>query len=107
MWHTSHTVKLTAKIKLQPAPDQHAALLKTLETANAACNYASRQAWDTRTFTQFPLHRVVYGELRERFELSAQVAVRAVGKVCDVTNWTGEHDASSDPMVRFLTITVF
>lgn len=83
MWHTSHIVKLTAKIKLQPTPEQRAALLKTLETANDACNYAGQQAWDARTFAQYPLHRIVYRELRERFGLSAQVTVRAIGKVCD------------------------
>ncbi|OGO18801.1 MAG: hypothetical protein A2Z14_07510 [Chloroflexi bacterium RBG_16_48_8] len=78
-----HMMKLTAKIKLQPTPEQHDALLKTLETANDACNYASQQAWDTKTFTQFPLHRIVYRKLREQFGLSAQVTIRAIAKVSD------------------------
>ncbi|MBW7959804.1 MAG: helix-turn-helix domain-containing protein [Candidatus Promineofilum sp.] len=39
-------MKLTAKIKLQPTPEQHAVLLQTLETANAACNDISQQAWE-------------------------------------------------------------
>jgi putative transposase len=72
---------LTAKIKLRPTQEQCGMLLKTLETANAACNYASQQAWETETFKQFPLHRLVYGRLRERFGLCAQAAVRAIAKV--------------------------
>ena len=76
-------MKLTAKIKLQPTPEQHDALLNTLERANDACNDASQAAWDTRTFAQFRLHRLVYRELRERFGLSAQVVVRAISRVSD------------------------
>ncbi len=43
-------MRLTAKIKLQPTPEQHAALLKTLETATAACNDISQQAWESKAF---------------------------------------------------------
>ena len=74
-------MKLTAKIKLQPTQKQCEILLKTLEAANAACNYASRRAWETKTFNRFKLHHLVYGSIREQFGLSAQVAVRAVDKV--------------------------
>ena len=76
-------MKLTAKMKLQPAPDQHDALLKTLEAANAACNDISQQAWDAETFQQYPLHHLVYHDIRERYSLSAQMTVRAIGKVVD------------------------
>lgn len=74
---------LTAKIKLQPTPYQHNALLETLENANAVCNYASEQAWEHRIFRQYPLHHLVYRDARERFSLGAQVVVRAIGKVAD------------------------
>jgi len=74
-------MKLTAKIKLQPMPKQHKVLLETLEMANAACNYASEQAWDSKTFRQYNLHRLVYSDVRERFGLSAQMTVRAIAKV--------------------------
>lgn len=76
-------MKLTAKIKLQPTPDQHDALLQTLETANAACNDISQQAWDSKVFSQFSLHKVVYHDIRDRFPLSAQMVVRAIAKVAD------------------------
>ena len=76
-------MKLTAKIKLQPTPDQYDLLLNTLEAANEACNYTSQQAWDSETFEQYPLHHQVYRAIREQFGLAAQMAVRAIGKVAD------------------------
>jgi IS605 OrfB family transposase len=74
-------MKLTTKIKLQPTLDQHSALLKTLEAANAACNDISQQAWDAKNFRQFDLHKIVYSDIRERYGLSAQMTVRAIAKV--------------------------
>lgn len=76
-------MKLTAKIKLQPTPEQHAVLLQTLETANAACNDISQQAWASHTFQQYPLHHLAYHAVRKRYGLSAQMAVRAISKVAD------------------------
>ena len=76
-------MKLIAKIKLQPTPDQHDALLNTLETANAACNDISQQAWDSKVFGQFSLHKIVYHDIRERYPLSAQMTVRAIAKAAD------------------------
>jgi len=76
-------MKLTAKVRLQPTPDQHDALLKTLETANAACNDISQQAWESQTFQQYPLHHLAYHTVRERYGLSAQMTVRAIAKVAD------------------------
>jgi putative transposase len=76
-------VKLTAKVKLLTTPEQHAALLATLERANETCNYISDVAWETQTWRQFSLHKLVYYEVRERFSLTAQMAVRCEGKVAD------------------------
>src|SRR6266498_5369609 len=76
-------MKLTAKVKLLTAPEQHAYLLQTLERANAARNYISQQAWDTKTFGQFNLHQLVYATVRVNFDLAAQVVVRCISKVAD------------------------
>lgn len=76
-------MKLTAKVELLTTPEQHAALLATLERANEACNYLSQLAWDTKTFRQFSLHKLGYYAVRERFGLSAQMAVRCEAKVAD------------------------
>jgi len=76
-------MKLIARLKLQPTPDQHQALLQTLEAANAACNYVSDQAWQSKTFGQFALHKLCYGDVRAQFKLGADVAVRVFAKVAD------------------------
>jgi putative transposase len=76
-------MKLTAQVKLLPSPEQAKALRKTLEVANAACNYMSHQAWEHKTFRQFSLHKLTYRDVRNRFELTAQVVVRCISKVAD------------------------
>jgi len=76
-------MKLTAKVKLLPSPPQAEALRRTLETANAACNYISEQAWQQKTFRQYPLHHLTYHQVRQRFPLTAQVVVRCLSKVAD------------------------
>lgn len=76
-------MKLIAQIKLLPTPEQAQALRQTLEVANTACNYISTQAWDTKTFRQFPLHKLTYYAVKEMFQLTAQVVVRAISKVAD------------------------
>lgn len=76
-------MKLVAQVKLLPNPDQAKALKQTLETANAACNYISEQAWEHRTFRQFPLHKLTYKDVRANYPLAAQVVVRCISKVAD------------------------
>lgn len=76
-------MKLVAKVKLLTTPEQHASLLATLERANEACNHISDVAWGTQTWRQFSLHKIVYYEVRERFELTAQMAIRCESKVAD------------------------
>ena len=65
------------QLKLQPTPAQADALRRTLERANAACNYLSECAWTTQTFRQFDLHKLCYRDVRQRFGLAAQVTVRS------------------------------
>lgn len=76
-------MKLIAQVKLLPDAAQRAALRGTLQVANAACNFASKQAWETNTFGQYRLHYFCYRDIRNRFGLTAQVAVRVIAKVAD------------------------
>lgn len=73
----------TAKIKLLTTPEQHEKLLKTMKIFNEACNYISKIAFETKTFGQIKLHKLCYYDVREKFGLSAQLAVRAIGKVSE------------------------
>jgi len=76
-------MRLTIQLKLLPAPEQANALRRTLETANAACDYISQVAWQSKTFRQFPIHRLTYQAARETFALAAQLTVRCIAKVAD------------------------
>ncbi len=71
------------QLKLLPTSEQADALRRTLERANEACNTISRVAWETKTFRQFAIHKLVYQSVRETFALAAQMAVRCIAKVAD------------------------
>jgi putative transposase len=74
---------LTIKVKLLTSQAQHDDLLKTMERFNEACNYISEVAWLNRSFGKIGLQKILYYEVREKFGLSAQMVVRAVGKVSE------------------------
>jgi IS605 OrfB family transposase len=76
-------VKLIVQLKLVTTPEDHAALLETLERANDAANAISETAWETRTFGQFALQKATYYVTKARFGLTAQLAVRVTSKVVD------------------------
>ncbi len=76
-------MKLTAQVKLLPTPQQALALQRTLEAANAACDFVSKQAWQSKTFKQYDLHHLCYKEVRAQFGISAQVTVSVIAKVAD------------------------
>lgn len=72
-----------AQVKLLPNCHQATVLKQTLEIANNACNMISERAWETKTFRQFPLHRLTYKDIRSAFPLTAQIVVRCISKVAD------------------------
>jgi len=76
-------MQLTLTVKLQPNPAQTQSLLATMERFNAACNAIAETAFREHTASHVRLHRLMYREVRERFGLSAQMAVRAIGKVVE------------------------
>ena len=76
-------MKLIVNLKLKPLPIQHHALLATIKQTNKACNWISEQAFRSKTYSQFYLHKIVYKSAREMFNLSAQIIVRAIAKVAD------------------------
>lgn len=77
-------MKQTLMIKLAPSENQHKALFETMERFNEACNYVSRIAFERYSFGQMRLHHLTYQTLRTDFGLSAQMAVRCVGKVVEI-----------------------
>ena len=74
---------LTLKMKLITTGDQHQKLLQTMERFNEACNFVSAFAWSNRVWGKVELQKNLYREIREKFGLSAQMTVRAFGKVTE------------------------
>lgn len=76
-------MKQTLLVKLAPTPDQHAALLRTLETFNAACNVIAAGAFQERCANTMELQKLVYYDIREQFGVSSQMTIRAISKVSE------------------------
>ncbi len=91
-------MKLSSQVKLVLDAPKSDALVRTIRAANDACNYASMVAWQKRTFRQFPLHRLVYKDIRSRFGVSAQVAVRVIAKVADAYKLDKERKRTFKPL---------
>lgn len=81
MRHNVNILKLTAQVKLVVTEQQADALKRTMQAANAACDRISAWAWKNQTFGQYPLHKAQYAAQRAESGLTAQVVVRAIGKV--------------------------
>jgi predicted transposase len=60
-------MNLTLLVKLQPHPDQSAALLATMERFNAACNGSAAVAFRERTANKIRLQKLVYQDIRRDF----------------------------------------
>jgi putative transposase len=76
-------MKLTLQMQVVPDEDQKAVLLETMERFNAAASHAARVGFEANVFSQPSIHKRCYAELRERFGLSSQMAVRAIGKAVE------------------------
>ena len=78
-------MKQTVLVKLAPEPEDHAALLRTLETFNAACNAIADVAYEHRVANKLRLQPLVYYTIRKRFGLSSQMVIRAIAKVSEAS----------------------
>ena len=76
-------MKLTLPVKLAPSPEQHAALVATMERFNAACDHLAGVAFRARCANKVKLQQLAYYDTRERFGLAAQLTIRAIGKVVE------------------------
>jgi len=77
-------VKLIATVKLLVSAEEKARLLATMARVNEACSWLAERAFELQSADKLKLQRMHYRELRDRFGLSSQHAVRAISKVCEV-----------------------
>jgi putative transposase len=76
-------VILTLELRLLPTPTQAAGLRATMRAFNAAATFAARAGFEAGVFSQPSIHKLCYYDLREKFGLSCQLAVRAIGKAVE------------------------
>ena len=76
-------VKQVVKLRVLPSAAQAAALEETLRTCNAAASWLSAQMHAARAFRKFDAQHRFYRDLRARFGLAAQPAIRVIGKVAE------------------------
>jgi putative transposase len=89
-------MKLTLQIQLLPERDHADRLRETVEHFNDAANWLAGIAFERKTANKLLLQRIAYKELRERFGLSAQMAVRCIAQVCEAY----KRDKSVRPVFR-------
>jgi putative transposase len=68
-------------IRLETQEDN--VLLETMKRYNKACNFVAERAFVLKLRNKYKLHKVVYREIRERFALSSQLAIRIISKVVE------------------------
>lgn len=76
-------MKLTIKLRLLPNSKQKPLLLETMKRFNEAASFAAKIGFDNKVFSQPSIHKLTYFEIRSRFSLSAQLAVRSIGKAVE------------------------
>lgn len=76
-------MKLIAQVKLQPNEEQTDSLRRTILAWNEAANYISAYSWMAKSFRAYDLQKATYYDVRERFGLTAQAAIRVIAVVAD------------------------
>lgn len=74
-------MELTLQLHLLPDTEQATQLQETVERFNVACTWLAQQAFAQRLANKVLLQRQYYADLRARFGLSAQMAVRCIARV--------------------------
>ena len=76
-------MKLTLQTQLLPTPKDAAKLMATVERFNEAATWLAAVAFDRKLANKFELQKLCYAELRQRFGLSSQMAIRCIAQVVE------------------------
>jgi putative transposase len=85
-------------IRLETTENDKTRLLENMRKYNEACNFVADKAYELRLSNKYKLHKLVYGQIRKHFGLTAQFAVRVIGKVVEAY----KRDKSIKPSFREL-----
>ena len=76
-------MKLTLQTQLLPDAEQADKLRATMERFNEAANWLAGKALERKLANKFALQKLYYQDLRSRFDLSAQMAIRCIAQVVE------------------------
>ena len=85
-------------VRLETAAEEKELLLKTMKQYNNAANFVGEQAFKLKLANKYELQKMLYKDIRERFNLSAQFAIRVISKVVEVY----KRDKKITPIFREL-----
>ena len=74
-------MKRVIQIKLLPTAEQADALAETMGRFNAACNWVAERAFERKLANSYALHKLYYYEVREQFDLPADIAILTFAQV--------------------------
>src|SRR5262245_20271930 len=92
----SQAVKLILQTQLLPDEDQARKLSATMRAFNAAADWLAGEAFRLKTANKVELQQLYYGQLRDDFGVSAQMAIRCIAQVCEACS----RDKSIRPRFR-------
>jgi putative transposase len=85
-------------LRLETTEEDKSKLLETMKKYNKACNFVAERAFNLKLANKYKLQKEVYKEIRDEFNLSAQLAIRVISKVVEVY----KRDKSVKPIFREL-----
>ena len=74
-------MKRVVQIKLLPTALQAGALEQTMRRFNAACTWVAERAFERQLANSYALHKLYYYEVREQFNLPADIAILTFAQV--------------------------
>ena len=74
-------VTMTAKLKIDPTPEQVVPFKETLVADRQACHDVSAVVFETKNLSKFSLQKATYAKLRETYQLKSQMAISVLGTV--------------------------
>ncbi len=74
---------MTLQVRLLPDAEQIAKIEATMRAFNEAADWLAGEAFVLRCANKIALQKTHYAQLRERFGLSAQMAVRCIAQTCE------------------------
>lgn len=76
-------MKIILQVQLLPDPESAAKLKAAVERFNEAATWLAGVAFEQKITRAFDLHRIAYKDIREKFGLPADMAVRCIAQVCE------------------------